>query len=142
MMRDQDYPYTGYEQPCKYQASAITPVRPTGFAQVERNDVTALKTAISTGGPVSALVEADRQVFRLYQRGILDTDKCGFDADHSVAIVGWGRDFVNRIDYWIVKNSWGTTWGEQGYFQLAQANNECGVATAASYPTGASTKSQ
>jgi C1A family cysteine protease len=111
-------------------------VRPTGYQQVDRNNVTDLKIAVSNG-PVSALIEADRQVFRLYQRGILNTDKCGVDADHSVAIVGWGRDMVNRLDYWIVKNTWGVGWGEQGYARIAiyEGVGVCGIQQLAFYPT-------
>ena len=111
-------------------------MRPTGYQQVDRNNVTDLKIAVSNG-PVSALIEADRQVFRLYQRGILNTDKCGFDADHSVAIVGWGRDMVNRLDYWIVKNTWGVGWGEQGYARIAinEGVGVCGIQQLAFYPT-------
>jgi len=97
--------------------------------------VTALKLALSTG-PVSALIEADRQVFRLYSRGILNTDKCGIDADHGIAIVGWGKDEINRIDYWIVKNTWGTGWGEQGYVRIGiyEGAGVCGIQQVAFYP--------
>jgi len=96
-----------------------------------------MKLAISEGGPVTALMEGDRQVFRLYQRGILNTDKCGLDADHAVAIVGWGRDLVNRLDYWIVKNTWGTGWGEQGYVRIAiyEGPGVCGIQQVVTYPT-------
>ena len=135
MMQAQDYPYTGFGSGCKYQADKVVPPRPTGYQQVSRNNVTALKLALSTG-PVSALIEADRQVFRLYSRGILNTDKCGIDADHGIAIVGWGKDEINRIDYWIVKNTWGTGWGEQGYVRIGiyEGAGVCGIQQVAFYP--------
>ena len=77
----------------------------------------------------------------LYKDGILVDDECSNSPDelnHGVLVVGYGTNSTNSgdsMDYWIVKNSWGTGWGEQGYVRMARNNNNmCGVATMASYP--------
>jgi len=79
-------------------------------------------------------MDAGLASFQLYKSGIYDPALCSStQLDHGVLVVGYG--VLNNADYWIVKNSWGTTWGMQGYFYLARnANNKCGVATAASFP--------
>ncbi len=90
IMLESDYNFRGFEQTCNYDQSKLTPVRPTGFTKLASNG-DAFKNALAQG-PVAALVESDRQIFRLYSKGIIDSDRCGFDADHAVQIVGWGND--------------------------------------------------
>jgi C1A family cysteine protease len=83
--------------------------------------------------PVSVAIEADQREFQLYKSGVF-TGECGTSLDHGVLVVGYSTD------YYIVKNSWGTTWGDNGYIYLgkgAQYNNgagQCGVLLQASYP--------
>ena len=87
--------------------------------------------------PLSVLVEADTSPFQQYKSGVLDSTACGTSLDHAVLAVGYGTDSATGLDYWLVKNSWNTWWGENGYIRLAITDGEgiCGVQMAAFYPT-------
>lgn len=71
----------------------------------------------------------------LYQGGVL-TETCGTKLDHGILIVGYGTDDNTGLDYWIIKNSWGPTWGEQGFMRLQRSTGDgvCGINNLASYP--------
>jgi len=133
---EEEYPYTsggGVTGTC--DTSKVKPVATvTGFKDVPSKDETALKDAISKG-PVSVAIEADKSAFQLYKSGVLDSSACGTNLDHGVLAVGYGTDAGK--DYYKVKNSWGKTWGESGYIRMVQGKNMCGIASQASYPTGA-----
>jgi len=129
------YPYTsgsGVRGQC--QRACAPQVIVTGFTDVPSNDEVALKAAVAQG-VVSVAIEADRMVFQSYSGGVLDKDGCGTQLDHGVAAVGYGND--GGKDYWKVRNSWGASWGEDGYIRMARGKNYCGIALSASYPTGA-----
>ncbi|GJN39184.1 hypothetical protein PR202_gb28286 [Eleusine coracana subsp. coracana] len=85
--------------------------------------------------PVSVAIEASGRAFQLYHSGIFD-GRCGTSLDHGVTAVGYGSE--DGKDYWIVKNSWGTKWGESGYIRMARNiyafSGKCGIAMEASYP--------
>ena len=77
-----------------------------------------MKKALALG-PVSVNVNADHRSFLWYMRGIIDTDKCGTNISHAVLAVGYGKDKKTDKEYFIIKNSWGKTWGEGGYARIA-----------------------
>ena len=81
-------------------------------------------------GPVSVAIEADQFVFQGYTSGVI-TSGCGDQLDHGVLAVGYGTD--NGQDYFIIKNSWGPSWGDKGFVKIAP--DQCGVTMSASYPT-------
>ena len=85
-----------------------------------KNSPTALKTAC-TKGPVSVAIEADKEVFQGYTTGIINSPRCGTNLDHAVLVIGSGTD--KGQDYWLLKNSWGVTWGEKGYFRIERSMN-------------------
>jgi len=87
------------------------------------------------GQPVSVAIDASHNSFQLYKSGIYYEPACSASKlDHGVLAVGYG--VTGSDQYWFVKNSWGTSWGIQGYIQMAKGrSNNCGIATDASYPT-------
>jgi len=123
------YPYTAKDGTCKKnQPVAATLSR---FVDVKQGSETDLLSAVNIG-PVSIAIEADQQCFQFYSGGILSDPSCGTQLDHGVLVVGYGTE--GGKDFWIVKNSWGASWGESGYIRLIRGKNECGVASMASYP--------
>merc|ERR1712046_65795 len=99
----------------------------TGVASVGHTE-DALEAAVS-GQPVSVAIEADTRVFQMYTGGVLDDAACGQKLDHAVLAVGYGVDGDKK--YWKVKNSWSSSWGEEGYIRLARGIEsgfgECGI---------------
>ncbi|GIZ02321.1 counting factor associated protein D [Caerostris extrusa] len=104
------------------------------YVNVTSGDVHALKQAIAKKGPVAVSIDASDKGFSFYSHGVYYNPDCknGIDQlDHAVLAVGYG--VMNGEPYWIVKNSWSTNWGNDGYVLMSQKNNNCGVATDASY---------
>jgi len=130
------YSYKGRAGSC--QASSCTVGIPkggvTGYKDVAADDEQALMEAVAKQ-PVSIAVEADKAAFQLYHSGVL-TSKCGSNLDHGVLVVGYGTD--SGTDYWKVKNSWGASFGEDGYIRLKRGKGgagECGLLSGPpSYP--------
>jgi C1A family cysteine protease len=127
MMLSSDYPYVGKQTSCQYDASKslVKTTLPFHGDNTTRN-VKLIKAAVAKG-PVSAAVEADKAVFQMYKSGIFDDEKCGTHPDQAVAIVGYGKE--NEKEYWIVRQSWGTSWGDQGYIRIAitEGDGICGI---------------
>jgi C1A family cysteine protease len=125
-----DYPYTAKKGTCqKSGCSSAASIR--SYKDVSRNDENALKTAVAQQ-PVSVAIEADKSVFQLYKGGVMSDSGCGTQLDHGVLVVGYGTD--GGSDYWKIKNSWGSSWGEEGFIRIGRGNNICGVSQQPSYP--------
>jgi len=123
------YPYKGVEGTC--QSSSCTSVASiSSYADVPSGNEQDLYTVIQQG-PISIAIEADQSAFQFYSGGVFSA-ACGHNLDHGVLIVGYGT--LNSKPYWIVKNSWGTSWGMQGYILMIEGKDECGLALAASQP--------
>jgi len=135
---ESDYPYKAVDGTCDKTKQAKHAVTITGFQDVPKNSELDLRKAVTTT-PVSVAIEADQSSFQLYKGGIYDAKDCGTQLDHGVLAVGYHHSGTVGQDYWIVKNSWGVTWGMKGYIQLAMGGHgkegQCGIAMAASYPT-------
>lgn len=124
------------------ECKVCTPVpgtRVDHYVDVPVDDEQALMAAVAQQ-PIAVAIEADQIAFQLYKSGIL-TGKCGSKLDHGVLVVGYGTDKETGIDYWKVKNSWGSNWGESGYIRLQRGkvtpwnhSGECGILAQASFP--------
>jgi C1A family cysteine protease len=106
-------------------------------SDVKPNDQLSLKAAVAQQ-PVAVAIEADTRYFQSYSGGVLTASTCGTNLDHGVLIIGYGTE--NGQDYWLVKNSWGTTWGENGYVKIARSSSTndagiCGIAMEPSFPS-------
>lgn len=137
---EESYPYHAHNEKCHFNKKSVGTTC-SGFMDITSGDEEALKQALATVGPISIAIDATQEKFMLYKEGIFVDDTCNNstdDLDHGVLVVGYGTNSTldgKSMDYWLVKNSWGPGWGEDGYIRMARnLNNMCGVATAASYP--------
>jgi len=131
---EESYPYEGKQGKCRY-SRRNRGGEDTGFVDIPSGDEQALCKAIATVGPVSIAIDASHESFQFYHDGVYNPPDCdSHSLDHGVLVVGYGSTDDGQ-DYYIVKNSWGTKWGMDGYVLMARnSDNECGVATQASYP--------
>lgn len=129
------YPYTAMDGTCAFDKSKIAGTL-SACEDISKGDEGALANAIMQIGPISVGIDASHISFQLYQSGVYYEPQCSSDfLDHGVTAIGFGTDSASGSDYFLVKNSWGTTWGSQGYIQMARnRQNNCGIATQASYP--------
>jgi len=126
------YPYKGVQGTCQKTCQSAATV--SKYTDVPSGNENALETAVGTAGPVSVAIEADQMAFQFYSSGVFDA-ACGTNLDHGVLAVGYGTDAASGKNFWRVKNSWGASWGEQGYIRMIRGKNQCGISLSASYPT-------
>ncbi|XP_067136531.1 procathepsin L-like [Centruroides vittatus] len=131
---EESYPYEEIEDTCRFKRSSVGATC-TGYVDVTSGDEEALKQAVATIGPISVGVDASKDSFMYYSGGVYYSDECSStDLDHGVLAVGYGTT-KDGNDYWLVKNSWGTSWGINGYIMMARnRGNMCGIATNSSFP--------
>lgn len=132
---ESEYPYVASQGMCR--ADATSPVVTiTDYENVPTNDESALLKAVAHQ-PVSVAIDAQSRDFIQYRSGVFNGE-CGKRLTHAVTLIGYGTS-DDGINYWLIKNSWGTTWGEQGYMKLARGVDTegglCGIAQYAVYPT-------
>jgi cathepsin L len=155
---EQSYPYEATDGKCRFKAANVG-ATDTGFVDIKSGDEKALTEAIATVGPIAVAIDASQDSFQFYSSGVYVEPNCSStELDHGVAAVGYGA--LSGKDYYIVRNSWGPSWGDKGYIMMARNHKNviinvfilfsnfiiqfnrlifyfkmCGIATAASYPT-------
>ncbi|XP_044969229.1 senescence-specific cysteine protease SAG39-like [Hordeum vulgare subsp. vulgare] len=131
---ESSYPYTAADGKCKAGSNSAATI--SGFEDVPANNEGALMKAVANQ-PVSVAVDGGDMTFQFYSGGVM-TGSCGTDLDHGIAAIGYGKT-SDGTSYWLLKNSWGTTWGEDGYLRMekdiANKKGMCGLAMEPSYPT-------
>ena len=102
---------------CKYDASKATTCMVKSYTTATAGDVTMIKMALSHQ-PVTATLNGSCKSYQTYASGVYDDEKCaGTQLNHAVTMVGYGAE--QGEEYWIVKDSWGTNWGDAGYIKIA-----------------------
>ena len=130
------YPYQAMNQECqKDQCSSVVNI--SNYGDLKPNDELNLKRGVAQQ-PVSVAIQANKRSFQLYQSGIYSDLDCGTKLDHGVLLIGYGFDFKTDTPYWIIKNSWGEEWGENGYIKIQRNVDDqrglCGIAMQPSIP--------
>lgn len=140
-----DVPYHAKSEYCTQDVRSCLKVGYFGSCyKIPANNERLLREAVYRS-PVSVSIEADTKTFQFYKGGILDSSNCGTELDHGVLAVGYGEEDGKK--YWIVKNSWGHDWGENGYIRIARSDSEdsegvCGIAKDAAFVVALPSTSQ
>jgi len=135
-MTESDYPYKHKKGNCAYNKSKATKMITVSQGAPKSNNVASMQAAV-TVQPVSVGVDASARNFSAYKSGVFSA-KCGTDLDHATLVVGYGKDTKSGMNYWIMKNSWGSSWGEKGFMRLVQNGNgagQCGIQNDATFAT-------
>jgi len=131
---EKDYAYTAKDGVCQKTCSEVQGSTIQKYTDVRATDA-AMMAALSQQ-PVSVAIEADQRSFQLYKSGVL-TGRCGTNLDHGVLAVGYGTE--QGTDFYKIKNSWGKTWGEDGFIRIergvSQRGGQCGILKSASFPS-------
>uniref|UniRef100_A0A8B9LFX5 Cathepsin L.1 n=1 Tax=Astyanax mexicanus TaxID=7994 RepID=A0A8B9LFX5_ASTMX len=126
------YPYEDRQWKCRFNPKTVGATC-TGYRSTRSGDEKALQEAVATIGPISVVIDAGQVSFQHYTSGVYNEPHCSSGKYHAVLVVGYGTE--NGQDYWLVKNSWGTLWGENGYIKMSRNKyNQCGIATEPYYP--------
>ncbi|CAM0907964.1 unnamed protein product [Alopecurus aequalis] len=133
---ESNYPYTGTDGSCNSNRVSNSAASIKGYEDVPKNDEASLQKAVAAQ-PVSVALDGGDSLFQFYKGGVLSGD-CGTELDHGITVVGYGVA-DDGTKFWVIKNSWGTSWGEDGYIRMerdiADKQGLYGLAMQPSYPT-------
>ncbi|XP_045192168.2 procathepsin L-like [Mercenaria mercenaria] len=131
---EESYPYKPEDGKCKFNQANIGATA-QGCKDIWKGSENELQKAVATEGPISVGIDASHPSFQLYKSGVYYDELCSTrHLDHGVLVVGYGNE--QGQDYWLVKNSWGPKWGQEGYILMTRnKRNNCGIASQASFPT-------
>lgn len=137
---EKDYPYQARQNKvCLTNCTDVPGSEVKTFIDVPPGKMNALLSAVAMQ-PISVAIQANQFPFQFYKSGVLTDDSCGKSAavDHGVLAVGYGTDLETQEPYFLIKNSWGDTWGMDGYIKLGRRSKNqygmCAVLKMASFP--------
>jgi C1A family cysteine protease len=134
IVREEDYPYVENKQTCKLNGQIAAAAQITSYANVASNDEQQLLRAVAQQ-PIATRIKVNNE-FKSYSNGVY-SGSCGPSFNHEVTIIGYGIN-EEGMKYWLIKNSWGENWGENGYMRLIResgdSGGQCGMAQHAAYP--------
>jgi len=127
---EKDWPYTAANGKCTYDESKASDVTLKSYVCVQPQTPIAMKDAVAIS------IDAGSDVFQNYSGGVLDSEECGISTNHAVSIVGYGTEKLSGLEYWLVRNSWGTSWGVDGFVKIAitEGDGICGINQRPLYP--------
>ena len=130
-----DWPYTATDGTCTYKKSEASDITLSSYVCVDPQTPAGMKVAVAQQ-PVAISIDAGSAVFHNYSGGVLDSTDCGISTNHAVSIVGYGTDEASGLEYWLVRNSWGTDWGVDGYIKIAitEGDGICAINHRPLYP--------
>ncbi|GAB6027585.1 hypothetical protein CHUAL_001828 [Chamberlinius hualienensis] len=131
---EESYPYEADNNICRFKKEKVG-ANITNYTEIDRGNETQLQDALATIGPVSVIIDTDHRSFQFYSHGIYNEPQCDpIVVNRGVLAVGYDTDSTGQ-EYYILKNTWGTKWGIDGYIWTARnKNNNCGIASIASFP--------
>jgi len=124
------YPYVGYDQTCAFVPSAVAAKLKSWKYVTQSQSETQIQQYVFSNSPVSVCVDAE--VWQYYTGGVVTAASCGTSIDHCVQITGWSVQ--SGVTAWNVRNSWGTTWGNNGYIYVQYGSNACAIAEVVTVP--------
>ncbi|KAM7261974.1 hypothetical protein ACFE04_021051 [Oxalis oulophora] len=131
-----NHEYPNLDGTCNANVKSSSAAKINGYQDVPSNNEAALLKA-AAHQPISVAIDASGSDFQFYSKGVFNGE-CGTELDHGVTVVGYGVE-IDGTKYWLVKNSWGSSWGEEGYIKMERnvdaAQGLCGIAMEPSYPT-------
>jgi len=134
---EQTYPYEGVDSPCRFHKEGVL-VNTKRSVNITEGDEKGILSATADIGPISIAYQVVSD-FRFYKKGVYTSAVCKngpMDVNHAVLVVGYNTTSAaeGNTPYWIIKNSWGTSFGIDGYFWMVRDKNMCGIAVCSSYP--------
>ncbi|XP_055853688.1 cathepsin L-like isoform X2 [Episyrphus balteatus] len=131
------YPYKGVDgTTCNFDKSKIE-ATDRGYVNLPQGDEAIMMEAVATVGPLAVVIDVNRESLQFYKNGVFNEPECHSGVEygrHAVLCVGYGSE-ENGAEYWLVKNSWGSTWGDGGFIKMSRnKDNQCGIANDVSYP--------